>query len=40
MLSPKPEDVGIEGWETLGYFWMSGDKSRSFNKATHLLEYF
>ena len=28
MLSPKPEDVGIEGWETLGYFWMSGDKSR------------
>lgn len=28
MLSPKPEDVGIEGWDTFGYFWMSGDKRR------------
>lgn len=28
MLSPKPEDVGTEGWDTFGYFWMSGDKRR------------
>lgn len=28
MLSHKPEDVGTEGWDTFGYFWMSGDKRR------------
>lgn len=28
MLSPKPEDVATEGWDTFGYFWMVGDKRR------------